>query len=178
MSVRFVTRTAILLALTVAFQVMGRYLTPYMGSYNNFVVGPLVNACLLIATAFVGIQSGIFIAIAAPFGAILSGAAIPHLFAPFIATGNVLIVLGFYLLMKKNQVAGVITGAFLKFAFLWGAIYFMAPVLTSKLPVAQASKMAATLLFSFSWPQLVTALVGGVLATIVIKALRRHIGNI
>lgn len=174
MNVKFITRTAILLALTVVFQSMGRFLTPYMGTYNSFIVGPLVNACLLIATAIVGIGSGALIALTAPFGAILTGAAVPLPFAPFIAIGNFLIVLGFYILWKRSQIAGIIVGSLIKFGFLWGAIFFMIPVLTAGKPAKAVAQMTTSLMFTFSWPQLVTALIGGALAIIVLKTIKSN----
>jgi hypothetical protein len=145
-----------------------------MGTYNNFIVGPLVNACLLVSTSIVGIWAGVFIALAAPFGAILTGAAVPLPFAPFIAIGNFLIVLGFYLLMKRSQIAGVIVGSLVKFGFLWGAIYLMIPVITAGKPAKAAVQMTNSLMFTFSWPQLVTALIGGALALIVLKTVGKN----
>lgn len=166
---RIVARTAILLALTVVFQTAGRYLTPFMGANSNFIVGPLVNACLIIATASVGLSGAAAIAVLSPFGAIMTGAAVPLPFAPLIAVGNFLIVLGFYILMEKNRIGGLLLGAFMKFIFLYAAIIaFMRFV---KVP----AKQAALLLFSFSWPQLVTALLGGVVAFIVIQAVGKNI---
>lgn len=162
--VLFLTRTAVLLALTIVFQTMGRFLTPYLGPNNNFVVGPLVNACLIIASSFVGLWGGAAIAILAPFGAILSGASLPLPFAPFIAAGNFVIVLIFYML-KNKPVLGVIFGSLLKFACLYGSVNLFVRMM--KLPAQKAS----ALIFTFSWPQLVTALLGGAIALIVVKAL-------
>ncbi|MHB1391586.1 MAG: hypothetical protein ACYCYE_00635 [Clostridia bacterium] len=34
---------------------------------NNFIVGPLVNACLLVSTALTGVWSGMIIAVVSPF---------------------------------------------------------------------------------------------------------------
>jgi len=48
-SIRFITRTAILLALTIVFQTIGRAIP--LGQFNQFITGSLVNACLLIAAA-------------------------------------------------------------------------------------------------------------------------------
>ena len=168
LKIKFITRTAILLALTIVFQMMGRALTPFMGTYNNFVVGPLVNASLFIATAVVGVWGAGFIALAAPFGAILTGAAIPLPFAPFIALGNLLLVLVFFLL-RKNQFVGIGAAAVVKFGFLFAAINIF--VNTMNLP----AKKATAMIFTFSWPQLVTALIGGILALAVIPAVKRSI---
>ena len=58
---RFLTRTALLLAAVIAFQLIGKLIP-----YNNFIVGPVVNAALLVATAAAGVWSGITISVIAP----------------------------------------------------------------------------------------------------------------
>ena len=87
---RFMTRTAILLALTVAVQMAGRAIP---APANSFIVGPLVNACILISTAFTGLVGGIIISILAPFTSLINNhaaiAPVLLLFAPFIALGNI-----------------------------------------------------------------------------------------
>jgi len=165
-NVRFLTRTGILLALTLLFQFFGRYIP--LGPNSSFIVGPFVNATLIIATTFAGIWSGTAIAILAPFGAVLTGAAVPLPFVPFIATGNFIFVL-FYYLLKKNRLLGLATGSLLKFGFLFASI--AAFLNLSKVP----SKLAAALYFTFSWPQLVTAVLGSILSLIVIKALEKTV---
>lgn len=166
LKVRLITRTAILLALTIVFQTLGRHIP--LGANSQFVVGPLVNACLLIGTAVVGIWGGTIIALVSPFGAILTGASIPLPFAPFIAVGNFLLVLIFYLFRKK-KIAGIITGALLKFLFLLASVNFF--VWLMNIPEKKAVGMIA----AFSWPQLVTAIIGGAIVLIIIKALSKNI---
>ena len=168
MNTRFITRTAILLALAVVFQIMGRFLLPFMGPNSNFVVGPLVNACLLVSAAAAGIWSGTAVAVISPFTAVLTGAAIPLPFVPFIAIGNFLLVLMFHLL-RRNRIAGILTGAVLKFGLLYAVIVVFLGIFQVK------PKVAGVLLFSFSWPQLVTALVGGLVAMLVLKALGKSV---
>jgi len=53
---KYLTRTAMLLALTVIFQFIGRFIP--LGPNSNFIVGPLVNACLIISAGLVGLFSG------------------------------------------------------------------------------------------------------------------------
>ena len=166
MNTRMLTRTAILLALTILFQMLGRFIP--LGQFSQFIVGPLVNACLLIAAAYTGLAGGAVVAVLSPFGAILTGAAIPLPFAPFIAVGNFILVL-LYVLLKKKQLAGIASGAVLKFAFLWASIL----TFTSLMNIP--AKKATLLIASFSWPQLVTALIGGAIALVVIKALGKSI---
>ncbi|NLD49503.1 MAG: ECF transporter S component [Clostridiaceae bacterium] len=163
--IRFITRTSVLLALTVVLQYVGRIVP--LGPNSNFIVGPLVNACLIISTYFVGILSGVVISILSVVGAILTGAAMPLPLAPFIILGNLSLILAFYFLRSK-KILGVVSGAVLKFAVIAISSGLIIPVL--KLP----PKKTQTMLFAFNWPQLVTALIGGVIAIIVINRLKKN----
>jgi hypothetical protein len=159
---RFLTRTAMLLAVAIAFQIFGKFLP-----YNNYIVGPVVNAVLLVATASAGVWSGISISVITPLvSAFTNKAPIAPLvigFSPFIIIGNIIIVLAFHFLRKKNAVLGVAAGSVLKFGFLYAAISVFTSLVEMKPPVA------ATLTNLFSWPQLITALTGGAIALIVLR---------
>jgi hypothetical protein len=168
---RMITRTALLLAVAIVFQFLGRML----GSYNNFIVGPVVNAVLIIATGIVGFWSGTAIAVIAPLvSAFTNKAAIAPLvlaFSPFIILGNFIIVLSFYLLRKKSKTAGIAAGAVFKFGFLYAAILVFTHVV--KMP----SKAAVSLTTLFSWTQLLTALIGGAIALLILKPLEKSLKN-
>lgn len=165
---KFITRTALLLAIAIAFQIFGKFIP-----YNNFIVGPIVNAVLIVATAIAGIWSGTAIAVIAPLvSAFTNKAPIAPLilgFSPFIILGNFVIVLAFHLLRKKNKVLGVILGAILKFAVLYTAI----TIFTSA--VQMKPQVALTLTNLFSWPQLITALVGGAIALAVLATVGKRL---
>lgn len=167
--VRYMTRTGVLLALAIVFQMMGRFLGPN----NNYIVGPLINAILLVSTAATGVWGGIAISVIAPYVSAFTNKApiAPFIlsFSPFIALGNAIIVVCFYLLYKKSKVAGVAMGAVLKFAFLYASVtlftrYFGVP-----------DNFAKVMNALFSWPQLLTAVIGGIIAIIVIRLLGRNI---
>lgn len=168
---RFITRTALLLAVAIAFQLLGRVLGPY----NNFIVGPVVNAVLIIATAIAGFWSGAAIAVIAPLvSAFTNKAAIAPLilaFSPFIILGNVIIVAAFHFLKKKSKIAAIAVGALLKAGFLYAAISIFTSLV--KMP----SKFATTLTNLFSWPQLITAAIGGAIALAVLAALYKSLNN-
>ena len=165
---KFLTRTALLLAVAIAFQFLGRFIP-----YNNFIVGPVVNAVLIIATAIAGIWSGTAIAVIAPLvSAFTNKAAIAPLilgFSPFIILGNFILVVSFHILRKKSKVAGIAVGAVLKFGFLYAAISIFTSV------VKMQPKVAATLTNLFSFPQLMTALVGGALALVILIAVGKSL---
>lgn len=165
---KFITRTALLLAVAIAFQLFGKFIP-----YNNFIVGPIVNAVLIIATASAGFWSGAAISVIAPLvSAFTNKAAIAPLilaFSPFIIIGNLIIVACFFLLRKKNKVAGVATGAVLKFGFLYAAISIFTSIMEMK------PQVAITLTNLFSWPQLLTAVIGGAIALAVLKLAGRSL---
>ena len=162
MKTKYITRTAILLALTILFQLFGRLIP--IAQVNQFVVGPLVNACLLVAAAYAGLGGGTVVAVLSPFGAILTGAAMPLPIAPVVAAGNFVFVL-LYFLLKKKPVLGVGLGAVLKFLLLWGGVSLLIHLMDFP------ADKAAVLIAAFSWPQLVTALVGGTIGLAVIRVL-------
>ncbi len=169
---RFIARTAMLLAAAFAIQFAGRFL----GSYNNFIVGPVINACLLIATAFVSPWSGITIGVITPFASLVNNhspvVALLLPFSPLVAIGNIILVVCFYFIMKKNAIAAVITGAVLKFAFLFASVSLFLNIITNYNLISVPPLLKKNFLFLFSWPQLVTALAGGIIALSVIKALK------
>ena len=98
----FLTRTALLLAVVIAFQLFGKLIP-----YNNFIVGPAVNAALLVATAAAGLWSGIAISVIAPLvSAFTNKAPLAPLviaYSPCIIIGNIIIVLAFWLFRKKRS---------------------------------------------------------------------------
>ncbi len=167
--IQFMTRTALLLALVITIQMAGRLIPN-----SNFVVGPLVNACLLVSTALAGVWSGIIISVISPFASLINNhapvAAALLPFAPFVAVANAVYVLSYYLLRKKSAVAGVGIGSVLKFAFLYTGINIF-------LQLFNFPKFAKVLTFLFGWPQLLTALIGGIIALAVIKVLKGHIAE-
>jgi hypothetical protein len=164
-STRFWTRTAVLLGVTLVFQML-RQIIPMPQPVSIFVVGSLVNAALVVAAGVVGIGGGVIISVVAPIVAFLQGhlPPIPPMI-PIVAAGNAAIVVGFALLRKRSPYLGVVVGSVFKAVFLYAAVRLLFGLITLKPPIIKA------LSFSFSWPQLVTALIGGVLAVQVLKLL-------
>jgi uncharacterized membrane protein YeaQ/YmgE (transglycosylase-associated protein family) len=153
MYLRWLTRTAILLALTVVVQMFG---------WPQLVTGPLVNAMLLLACIFVGPSSSVVIGLATPLVAfsrgILKAPLAPMI--PFIMVGNAIYVVLFSLLRRKSkgEIVGVVAGSLAKFLVLALAVQ-----LFTQLPPPVAKAM--------QWPQLLTALIGGAVALVVAKAI-------
>lgn len=171
-SLSLITRTAILLALTVLFQSL-RVLMPFMpANISQYVIGSLVNLCLIVAAVVVGIRGGCVIAVVAPLIAFFQGfTPSPILVAP-IALGNLVLVVVVALLYDKNRLTALAAGAVLKFATLYlGVVRIVVPLL---LPDVN-EKIKAVLSVQFSWPQLITASIGGILAVIILPVLKKTI---
>jgi len=152
-SIRKISRTAILLSIALVFQ---------MGGFPQFITGPLVNTVLYLAAMIVGWQGGIIIGIFTPVIAAMRGILPPPLtpLIPFIALGNTMLVMVFFLLKSKNKIAGIIIASVVKFLVLVSAVKLLVQV-----PPAIARMM--------SFPQLVTALAGGFVALLIMNILKR-----
>ena len=151
---RWLTRTAILLAVALVFQ---------LGSFPQPVTGPVINLVLYLSALITGMVSGIIIGLFTPLVASLTGI-LPAALAPmipFIVLGNVVLVIIFSLLKEKNIFLAVGLAAVAKFMLLAGAVEFLVDV-----PPGVSRMM--------TFPQLLTALGGGVLAVIVYKALQNN----
>lgn len=151
--IRWISRTAILLAIALVFQ---------MGGFPQFITGPLVNTVLYLATMIVGWQGGILIGIFTPVIAAMRGILPPPLapLIPFIALGNSILVILFFWLKSKNKIFGIIIASVVKFLILVSAVRLLVQV-----PPAVAQMM--------SFPQLVTALAGGFIALLVMNIFKR-----
>ena len=169
----WLTRTAVLMALLVTLQ----WATSAMG---QFVTGSCVNCVLVIAVLFAGLWGGVTVAIVSPFCAFLLGIG-PKLvqIVPAIALGNlVLVVLMWLLLGKKTQAklwenaVAVAVSAVAKFAVLYVAVV---KVFIPLMGTALAEKQVQTFTAMFSWPQLVTALIGATVALALRAVLKKAI---
>jgi hypothetical protein len=85
---------------------------------------------------------------------------------PFIMLGNTVLVVVFHYARRKSAFSGIGLAALLKFALLYGAAYFL---ISKILPV----KIAPALLAMMSWPQLFTALAGGLAAYTFLRSTKK-----
>jgi len=126
---------------------------------NQFITGSIVNDTLLVATVLLGMRDGVLIGLI-PSSMALAVGLLPPVLAPmipFIIVGNAILVLTFGYLKNKNYWLGLVSGSVLKFAFLFGTSSIVGNLLLNQ-------KVAASVAAMMSWPQLVTALLGGLLA--------------
>lgn len=170
----WITRTGVLIALLITLQWATAGTQAFAGQY---ITGTCVNCVLAVAALLGGLWSGVVVALLSPFCAFLLGVG-PALLqiVPCIALGNVAFVLVLYYMLgaKKHpvwhQVAGVGIAAAVKFVTLYVAVV---KVFIPIMGAALAQKQVAVFTAMFSWPQLVTALIGGTAALLILPLLRK-----
>lgn len=168
----YIARTAVILALTLVFQMSRVIIQPLLGPGHIFIVGSLVNLALIVATAQVGIGAAILISITAPIVAFIQGhiPSVP-IIIPLVAFGNIALVLAFSFFKKTNEYVAVIIGATVKFLTMLMGLNLLIAILGSD---AKLAKIFGALSFGFGWPQLVTALIGGYLAVLISKTIAKQ----
>lgn len=149
------------------------------------ITGPIVNACLFIATAVLGVQAGIMLGLL-PSLIALSVGTLPAPLAPmvpFIMASNAIMVIVFATTFKevaeqlpgtKRKLLGnfggfffgVISAGVLKFLFLFSTSYIVIHLISQK-PIAQKAAVM------MSWPQLTTALLGGLIAFVFLRVYKK-----
>ncbi len=173
--IRWITETAVMLALLVTLQA----LTKPMG---QLVTGSFVNAVLAVTVLAAGVYSGIAVAVISPVLAYLLGIAPQILTVPAIMVGNSVYVSLLYWIADKDskiivrQIAAWLIAAGAKFAVLYVIVAgLICGVLAEGLLASGALKqpMLKALPATFSWPQLVTALIGGGAALLMMPVLRK-----
>ena len=139
---------------------------------GQYVTGSCVNFILAMSVFIGGFASGIVVALLSPIFAFLLGIGPAFiLISPCVSAGNFAFVVVMTLLWAKyvneksnfvKPILAVIAGAIAKFLVL----YFL--VVKLVLPsLGLPDKKVAIMSAMFSYPQLVTAIIGGIIATIV-----------
>ena len=163
---RQITVTAILLAICIVSQ--------FFKNLNVYITGPIINAALILTTVYAGLACGIILSVITPITSFfITGspimAAIPAMF-PCIMIGNIILVVAVALLRSKfGKKAGlpvsIVIGAVLK-------ALFMGILISPNMLPAKMQPMLHVLQLQFSVTQLITALIGGVYAIIILAVLR------
>ena len=173
--IRWITETAVMLALLVSLQA----LTKPMG---QLVTGSCVNAVLAVSALVGGLSCGLTVALISPVLAFLLGIAPQILTVPAIMVGNSVFVVLLSLLADKSgrniakQIIAWLVSAAAKFAALYAiVVWLICGVLSDSLLASGVMKapMLKALPATFSWPQLFTALIGGAVALLITPVLRK-----
>jgi hypothetical protein len=129
---------------------------------NQWITGTIVNALLFLAVWRVGVVNAIFVA-ALPSSIALVRGLLPAPMAiliPYIILSNIILIAAFYAI-KKYPLAGIILASLAKFLFLLAITSLFI-------------KVASPMLVMMQWPQLFTALAGGLIAVGIIKSLPQY----
>ena len=172
--IRWITETAVMLALLVALQAV----TKPMG---QLVTGSCVNTILAVTVLVAGISSGVTVALISPVLAFLLGIAPQILTVPAIMVGNTVYVVLLHVICGGEgkflrRIVAWLVAAAAKFAALYAiVVWLICGVFSDALLAAGTLKepMLKALPATFSWPQLVTALIGGAVAMLIVPALRK-----
>ena len=170
----WVTRTAVMLALLIVLQ----WVTKPLG---QIVTGSCVNAVLAVTVLLTGISSGVTVAVLSPVFAYLLGIAPQTLTVPAIMIGNAAYVVALHMVVGDGKalwksVTGLLGAALCKFALLYVLVtHVICGVLAQPLLAQGLLKepMLKALPATFSAPQLVTALIGGAVALLIVPVLKK-----
>ncbi len=168
--IQWITRTAILIALLIVMQLV----TTPLGT--TLVTGSLVNMMLIISVMTGGLASGLTVAAISPVMAKLVGIGPLWELIPFIILGNVTLVLLWHIIGNRNMrkqyvpyIMALVVAAAAKFLVLYIGIVLIAVPALLKLPAPQAAAVSGM----FSFPQPITALIGGAIANALLPVLKK-----
>lgn len=152
---------ALALALTLAL------LVPLLG-LPQAVTGPLVNAILLLTVAWVGLPAAILVGMATPLSALLRGVLpLPlAIMIPSIAIGNATLVSVYQALRNRHHGLAIVAAAGCKFGLLYGVVTLLTanPLRIVVGGAPTVLNLPPALVQMMGWPQLATALAGGLIA--------------
>lgn len=184
LSTRQLAAAALMLALAIASQ--------FFKNLSVYITGPIINLILIITTLYCGILCGILLSIITPVTSFLiTGsplmAMVPGII-PCVMAGNILLVVCTGLIYKNSEAysrklkgsyfsieilrlaPGVVAGAALKAIFMGISIVMIViPVFGKDVP----AKLVTVAKTQFSITQLITALIGGVLACLIWPTLKK-----
>ena len=192
----YITHTAVMLALLIGVQLITH-------SFGQLVTESIVNLILLISVFMIGIYGGLTVAVLSPILSYLAGIepAVIEII-PFIAIGNVFFVTIAWLMARKSiyristnnsatSIAAIVGLSFgstptkdipapfpgLVVASLGKFLFLRISIVQFVLPLIPELKenQVAVLSLAFSWPQLVTAFIGSMLAMVIIPQLKKAI---
>ena len=183
--IRWITETAVMLALLVCLQWVGSMVPDQMT--KQLITGTFVNCVLAVTVLMVGISSGLVVALISPICAFLFGIAPNFITVLPIMMGNSCYVALLFLIVgeaKKfgwRQPVGLAVAALVKFGVLYLLVVKLIcgvasdALLGKKIGevVVLAPPMLKMLPTMFAWPQLVTAITGGILALVIVPVLRK-----
>lgn len=172
-----ITQTGLMLALLLTLQ----WATKPLG---QLVTGSCVNTVLAAAALLVGLGGGLLIALLSPIFAFLLGIAPQLVTVPAIMAGNSVLVLLLYFIGRRSSFWGkaiaVVAASAAKFLVLYALVVKIICGVFSAGLIEQGllkAPMLQKLPAMFTWPQLLTALIGCTLAATIIPLVKKSINH-
>ncbi len=172
--IRYITRTAVFLALLIVLQAA----TAPFGS--TILTGSAVNLVLIVSVMTCGLGSGMTVALVSPVLAKCLGIGPLWMLIPFIAAGNAALVLLWHAVGNRRfvkqrfpYIAALVLAAAAKFLVLYFGVVQVAVPFLLHLP----EKQAAVISEMFSFPQFITAVIGGTLAAAMLPVIKKAVGS-
>ena len=173
----WITQTAAMLALLIALQ----WATSYIPKpAQQYVTGSCVNAVLAVTVLMAGLSSGLTVALLSPVFAYLFGIAPNLVTVPAIMVGNAAFVAVLYLVGGGKSLLRSVTAwlgaSLIKFALLYVLVTYLICGLIADALLERGllkTPMLTALPATFAAPQLVTALIGGGVALLIVPVLKK-----
>ncbi len=153
--IRQIVYTAFILVLIIIFQSL-RFFLPIPLFIAPFVIGGLVNACLLISSYKINLKASILLALIAPCMAFLQYQIPLPIFIFPIFLGNSFLIIIFKLL-QKNQFLALFCASIIKALI----IFIFTKLILSF--VVLPTNLVFILTFTMSWPQFFSGIIGGII---------------
>jgi hypothetical protein len=154
---------------------------PQMGM-PQAITGSLINALLLITVETMEIRTAILIGLITPLSALTHGVLPLSLMVmiPFIGIANAILSTTYGALRVRSKWLALVVAASLKFACLYGvtALLVAYPLRLAIDGVARTATLPASLVRMTQWPQLGTALAGGLIALGLFPGLKQLVERI
>lgn len=158
---KLMVRGALLLAMAICFQGI-RLLIPLPPMVGMFLIGSLVNMTLIVAVKNAGMMSALLMSCLLPIVAFFQGQLAIPIVVPVVALGNIVLVLCCQQFWHNKLLW---LAPLLKTAVLYIGTFLVLKCFVIPAPVA------TMILFVMSWPQIMTAVIGLILARQLMKKL-------
>lgn len=177
----WIIQTAMLILLVILAQLLSKVIPPLgLLKLNQLVTASLVNFVLIIGAFIPGMASAGTVALVSPIIAAFFGTLPGNLpqMVPVVMVGNIVIVFITWICFRASHglgssnakllnVIGIIAGALLKSLVMWAATE---KVIVPILHVTDA--LEKVLVAAVSMPQFITAVIGGIVALLIMAAMR------
>lgn len=155
-----VIRGALFFAIALLFQGL-RLIVPLPPMFSMFLIGSLVNMALILTVLYCGREIAVLTGCLLPLAAFFQGQLAIVFLIPLVAIGNAVLVILIDYLWQRRRLLWLVP--LVKTLILYGGVMIIIAMFEL---TAQA---AAVISFVMSWPQLITATIGLILAGYVDK---------